>query len=238
VHARHSFTDGLALEWGLGVFGVNSNRKKPGKKGVEIESLLFWEHEWYAIFHGLAFGLPERGIWQSHWEPIPPPAPTGDIGLYSERVREWEEKRKTSAGSKYERYRVSRPGIQSEIEVWNQIKDAGSSAALISACDNSAFWLNPKNGNKPYVVKLRENANEFLKSKCYRYPNSDRPSSETKRVLHFARAMAGIMEGIGPIRALDLIRLRKHGARCGCVVCEIQRRRKMAKGPLGIIGLS
>ena len=98
-----------------GVFGVNYKRKTPGKKGVEIEGLLSWEHEWYAVFHGLAYGLPERGIWQSHWEPIPPPAPTGDIELYSERVREWEEKRKNVGWVEIR--------AVSGIEAWNSIRD-------------------------------------------------------------------------------------------------------------------
>jgi hypothetical protein len=219
----------FAVQSGLGVFGVNSEPRKPGPKGTNLEMLYFWEHEWHAVFNGLAHGLSERGIWRSNWEPAAPPKRTGDIKLYQERVRAWEARRKTSDGWKYERYRLSRPGIQSEPQVWQQIKSAATPAAITDASDRSEFWLHAKRIGRPYVVKLRENADEFLKSKHYRYPHSDRPSSEAKRVLHFARAMAGIMEGVGPIRAIDIIRLSKHGLRCPCVSCEIKRNRKLAR---------
>ena len=68
------------------------------------------------------------------------------------------------------------------------------------------------------------------------YPRSDRPSSENKRVLHFARAMTGIMEGIGAIRAIDLIRLRQHGTSCGCVLCEIEKWEKLQRTLSPIVG--
>jgi hypothetical protein len=173
--------------------------------------------------------LSERGIWRSNWEPVAPPKPTGHIKLYEERVRAWEAKRRSSGGWKHERYRLSTQGIQSEEQVWQQIKAADTPAVIVDACDHSAIWLNANRIGRPYVVKLRENPDEFLKSKYYRHPHSERPSSEAKRILHFARAMAGIMEGIGPIRAIDLIRLSKHGLRCRCVSCEIRRNRELAR---------
>lgn len=208
---------------------MNSNPRKPGPKGTILEMLYLWEHEWHAVFDGLAHGLSERGIWRSNWEPVPPPKPTGNVKLYEERVRTWEAKRRSSAGWKHERHRLSRPGIPPEPHVWQQIKEANSPRGIVKACDHSAFWLNANRIGRPYVVKLRENPDEFLKSKYYRYPSSERPSSEAKRILHFARAMAGITEGIGPIRAIDVIRLSKHGLRCGCVTCEIKRNRDLAR---------
>jgi hypothetical protein len=49
---------------------VNSRHKKPGPKGVYAGDLIFWEHEWYSVFHGLAFGLPARIKMQRVWEPV------------------------------------------------------------------------------------------------------------------------------------------------------------------------
>ena len=74
-----------------------------------------------------------------------------------------------------------------------------------------------------WTEDLDKYAAEFLTAKAYRYPASERPSSEEKRVLHFARAMAGIMTGISPARAIDLIRAMKHGERCECTKCHVSR---------------
>jgi hypothetical protein len=119
------------------------------------------------------------------------------------------------------------PEISAEPQVWRQIKTARFPSQIQAAIERSPYWLNSQRNRRPYVLKLAENSEEFLKAKEYRYPQSDRPSSEKKRALHFARAMAGIMEGIGVVRAIDLIRLRKHGANCGCVQCEIEKWEKL-----------
>lgn len=205
---------------------MNSIFKKPGPKGVRIDDLLSWEHEWYWIFHGLAYGIPNRIDMRTYWQGVPPPKPTSPE-LYAERVKTWNKKRASRDGWKRMEQYVESPGVAPEKGIWQQIESASSASAIVRASDRSAFWLNARANGRPYTVKLKENAHEFLKAKEYRYPTSDRPSSEEKRVLHFARAMAGIMEGIGSVRAIDLIRLQKHGRACSCVQCDFAKLTQM-----------
>lgn len=222
---------------------MNSESKKPGPrkrgpKGVSVPDLLFWEHEWHWVFQGALRGIPSRQDWHEYWEPTPPPKRSGNNDLYKERVRMWEERRKSQAGYQHRWYQVPRRGIPPEPEVWRQLTRAQSGVAIVKACVSSAFWLDPKRNGRPYVVELREHPGEFLKAKKYRYPASDRPSSEKKRVLHFARAMAGTMEGIGAARAIDLIRLLKHGATCHCVQCEIDKSDRLQEALFNLLGAS
>jgi hypothetical protein len=215
---------------------VSSEKKKPGPGGVSVADLLFWEHEWYWVFHGLAFGVPARTRTQRVWEPELGPKllawkpeskrPRGFEELDKERLAEWNARPESEKWREVE-YNDQMPGIRAEPQVWRQIKSARSTSQIRAAFDRSPIWLNAKTHGRVYVDQLREHAREFLKAKYYRYPGSDRPSSENKRVLHFARAMAGIMEGIGSIRAIDLIRLRQHGTACGCVQCETERQQKL-----------
>jgi len=215
---------------------VNSENKKPGSPGVSAGELISWEHEWYQVFHGLAFGVSAKIRTQRVWEPLPGPKlrawlpeskrPRGFEKLDAERVSEWNSKPESQKWQEGE-YNDEIPKIPAEPQVWREIKCARSPAEIVKACENSRIWLNPSSHGRPYVVKLKENPVEFLKAKEYRYPRSDRPSSEKKRVLHFARAMAGIMKGIGAVRAIDLIRLRKHGTKCGCVQCEIKNSERL-----------
>lgn len=119
---------------------------------------------------------------------------------------------------------VRRAGTPAEQVVWRQLNWATSPDAIAIACELSVLWLNPKENPRPFTVKLAENPVEFLKAKTYRCPSSARPSREDNKILHFARAMAGIMVGTGAIRAIDLIRLRHDCRRSvNCQCCRIAR---------------
>lgn len=206
--------------------------KRLGRPGVFVPDLIFWEHEWHWVFHGLAFGVPARSRTQRVWEPVLGPKllvwkpestrPRGFAELDEERVIEWNAKPECEKWRQVE-YRDHIPEIPAEPRVWSLIKVATSSSQIRAAFELSSMWLNAGAHGRLYVDELRGNAEEFLACKKYRYPRSERPSSESKRVLHFARAMAGIMEGVGSVRAIDLIRLQEHGTPCGCVECEIKK---------------
>jgi hypothetical protein len=109
-----------------------------------------------------------------------------------------------------------------EPDVWERLKRAGTVAQVRNACRASRVWLNPRVTQKPWVADLHEHASEFLAGTEYRYPKSKRPSSEKKRIVHFARVMAGITVGISAARAIDLLRNMKHGANCDCVSCSVE----------------
>jgi hypothetical protein len=217
---------------------VNSEKKKPGPDGVHVGNLIVWEHEWYWVFGGLAFGIPARSRVQTAWEPVQGPKllawrpeskrPRGYELLDQERLQEWNSSPEAKKWRAVE-YRDLMPGVPPEPEVWLQIKEAKWSADIRAAFDRSPIWLNPKKHGRLYVNELKNHAAEFLKAKEYRYPISDRPSSEMKRVIHFSRAMAGIMEGIEAATAIDHFRLLEHGERCHCTLCSIARNKKFEK---------
>lgn len=217
---------------------MNSKRKKPGPPELPTGTLLFWESEWYWIFQGLAFGRPARNEPHTSWEPLPHPMlfawrpanqrPVGYERLDRQIVRNWEAKPLKARFRQVTR-RIKRAAIPAEPLVWNQLIIASTTSEIRAAVDGSAFWLNARENGRPYTTVVKEKADEFLRCKQYRYPQSDRPSSEIKRVIHFTRAMAGIMADVSPATAIDRFRFLKHGKRCPCVLCSIVRKKKLDK---------
>jgi hypothetical protein len=185
--------------------------------------LLFLETKWYGIFQGLVWGRAASGGTVLTWDPPPFPKPSGISKLDAERMR--ERNKKLRAGEWTPVLDPIAPGIPAEPEIWEMIKMATKPEHIWKACDTSPFWLNPKKNRSVWAPPgdLRNHAAEFLTCKKYRYPVSSRPSSEQKRIIHFSRAMAGIMQGIGPARAIDLLRDLDHGKNCPCVTCAVEK---------------
>lgn len=200
---------------------MNSNSSKPGPKPAIERHLLIWEREWYWVFSGLIRGIPATDEIEQDWEPMRPPKLSGIPELDEERLATWNAKHYTSEAWVPRRYRRRTRGIPAERDVWARLLRARTSAQVREAYLSSRFWLNPSRSPRGWVEELEKHPNHFLKAKTYRYPKSKRPSSEEKRVLHFARAMAGTMTGIGPVRAIDLIRTLPHQNGCGCTKCHL-----------------
>jgi hypothetical protein len=205
------------------VFGVNSVRRKPGPVPAQEGTLLIWEHEWHCVFHGLVHGVPPRNEEVDDWELKRPPKLSNIDELDQERLGEYRGMIQRSGGWARRVRPVRTTGMAPEPKVWRQILIARTPNQVRLAYRASSFWLNPQACQRPWVKDLEEHAPEFLTAKSYRYPASDRPSSTEKRVLHFARAMAGIEIRISPVRAIDRIRTMKHGDECPCTMCEIAR---------------
>jgi hypothetical protein len=205
------------------VFGVNSKNSKPGPKPATERNLLIWEHEWYWIFNGLVRGIPATDGIEQDWEPIRPPKRSGRLELDEERLAHWNAKTRTQEGWIPRRYRRRTRGRAAEPDVWLRLIKARTPAQVRKAYRSSRFWLNPSTNMRGWVAELEKHAAEFVNAKTYRYPGSQRQSSEEKRILHFARTMAGVMTGIGSARAVDLIRTMKHGEECNCVKCHVGR---------------
>lgn len=226
---------------------MNSENKKPGPEGVHLGNLICWEHEWYWVFAGMAFGIPARTRVQTAWEPVQGPKllawrleskrPRGYEQLDRERLREWNSKAESKKWRAVD-YSDVLPGIPAEPKVWKRIKAATSPRQIRVAFQHSPVWLNAKVHGRVYVNEFSDRADQFLICKRYRYPASPRPSSEIKRVIHFSRAMAGIMEGIGAARAIDLFRALRHGERCQCTLCSIERNRRLEKALRALLASS
>jgi hypothetical protein len=193
---------------------VNS---RPGPKPALDRNLLVWESEWYWIFHGLVRGIPSTSGIAQEWEPIRPPRKTGIAELDEERSAAWREKSTTQEGWIPIKYHQRTRGRAAEIDVWEKLLKARTPDQIRKAYRSSRFWLNPAKNMRGWVEELDKHAKEFLTAKKYRYPNSKRPSSEEKRIMHFSRAMAGVMTGIGPSRAIDVIRTMKHEKNSRCI---------------------
>jgi hypothetical protein len=209
---------------------VNSERAKPGPKAAFGKGLVGWEHEWYWVFHYLVNGIPGGKRVEEIFESVRPPKGIGvPKALYEERVRYWIERTKGPDGWVRKRYPHNIEETPSEPRVWNNLKRARTVDQVRDAYRLSRIWLNPEKTGKPWVSELENHALEFLAGKKYRYPKSNRPSSERKRIVHFARVMAGVMTGISPARAVDLLRNMNHGAKCQCVSCRVERNEKLQK---------
>ena len=197
---------------------------KRGRKEAPIGMLNFWEHVWYWIFHGLAFGISSTTGNDIFWEPQRPPK----LEFNSAQVKAWSEEMRWQPWQEI-RIKYRTRGKPAEPKVWELLKLARTTNQIRRACDASLVWLNPKANASPFVADLRTHASAFLSAKKYRCPSSNRDSSAEKLVVHSARAMAGIMVGISPVTAIDRLRNLKHGKRCECVNCKIRRTANLLK---------
>lgn len=119
-----------------------------------------------------------------------------------------------------------------EPHLWDALKRAGTPAQVRRICRLSRFWLtwdmkfpNGHIENPSLKIKvLYDDAEQLIEAKNYRYPESNRPTSDDKKIIHFSRAMAGrsLAKAISSASAIDLLRRVKHGRRCECPVCRVQ----------------
>jgi hypothetical protein len=204
---------------------------KPGpKSALDDDNLMLWEHEWYWVFSLLVSGKPGRTDVQRYAEPPPPPKRENvPESLYQERIED-QNRRMLIPAEWTERARPFEiQDIPPERDVWEKLESARTPEDVRMAYRESRVWLNPQKTGKPFVADLEIHAAEFLEGKNYRYPSSDRPSSEKKRILHCARVMAGITVGISGATAIHLLRTLEHDAKCECVPCFIKREEDLAK---------
>ena len=93
-----------------------------------------------------------------------------------------------------------------EAEVWFRLVEANTAEQIKLVCDESPFWLNPKRGAIEFHRTLIEQAESFLAvKKDPRWPRSNRPTNDYRRIKFLARSMAGVMMGISIRTAQDLL---------------------------------
>jgi hypothetical protein len=167
-----------------------------GKRGPRpVQDLWFWEREWCAIFKGLRDGTPTYQLQELRAEPRK---------LSRHPALRWELRNEMPVKLKVAETRI--PGIPPERELWHALLRAASVEEVRRICGRSFHWLNPKTSRKPFVEILSTRADLFLTAKSdRRFPASERCSSDDKRLLYLARAMAGITLKRSPRRAIDLL---------------------------------
>jgi hypothetical protein len=104
--------------------------------------------------------------------------------------------------------RYIRTGVRfgPEADLWFRLVEADDAEQIQDVCDESAFWLSPKRGAIEFYRTLIEHAESFLAAKKDpRWPRSDRPTNDYRRIKFLARSMAGVMMRISIRTAQDLL---------------------------------
>jgi hypothetical protein len=84
-----------------------------------------------------------------------------------------------------------------EHALWVRLLGAWTPEQVQAVCDESRYWLNPKRGGTIFHQVLTENAKGFLAAlEDPRWPKSDRPTNQGRRIRFLARSMAGITMGL------------------------------------------
>ncbi len=136
----------------------------------------------------------------------------------------WAELRKGRIVETRIRFTRSVPG---EVHIWNALKQAETPEEVRAAYAMSKYWFNPKWHGRVYVTRIYEHAGLVIKAKNdSRYPRSDRPSSDDKRLEFFSVVMAGLTEERSPLTAVDLLRKYEHSDECYCRRCYDSRQRE------------
>lgn len=153
-------------------------------------TLRFFERRWFYIFKGMRDGGPPRERLRrrvrTKFSNIPELA-SEQMTLEDERQEREDEREPTDEDF------IPIPPVPPEKDVWEKLKRAETIVEVREACQQSKYWLNPKVGGRGFLRHLSDQAAQFLKSKKdARYPRSNRPLSDSKRLLYLARVMAGI----------------------------------------------
>jgi hypothetical protein len=195
-----------------------------GPKSANIGELLFWEGLWFReVFSPLRNGIPGFSVEVLEWPRSRRlPKRSANEELNAERLRCWnkatkEDQRKVRIVSTHCQFKNSVPA---EVHIWNALKQAKTPEDLRSAYKKSKYWFNPEWSGRGYVDRFFKHADLVIKAKNDpRYPSSNRPSSDDKRLEFFSAIMAGITEERSPLTAIDLLRKYKHPSDCSCRTC-------------------
>ena len=96
--------------------------------------------------------------------------------------------------------------FEPEAEMWFRLVEAKTAEQIKLVCAESQFWLNPNRGAIEFHRTLIEQAERFLAvKKDPRWPRSNRPTNDYRRIKFLARSMAGVMMGISIRTAQDLL---------------------------------
>jgi hypothetical protein len=96
--------------------------------------------------------------------------------------------------------------VEGEHALWVRLIKATTPEEVRMVCDESEFWLNPKRGATLFHDVLSQYPERFLDAKRDpRWPKTNRPTSQGRRIRFLARSMAGISMGISIRTAQDLL---------------------------------
>lgn len=194
---------------------------KRGPKPTPLSDLIFWEGLWYWVFHHLRGTLPSAVKFSTDKRM------KRLLEAELEELRQLVPKEITEedwlARRRIDLERELHPKVPlAEPDIWRALVAARTSDEIRMACRQSKRWLNPRWEGKVYLQDLYDHAEKFIKAKkdVY-YPK--RESGDEKRVIFFARVMAGIGLEVSPHTSVDRLRKIKHGKKCPCISCDLAR---------------
>jgi hypothetical protein len=211
---------------------------KRGPRPSSLSDLLIWESMWHWIFVGLRGRerTPEEALLRGNI-----------LASYREALREaradlaqkekaasedtvvWRFHADQLAGDiERQEHSLRHEHELAEPEVWRGLVRARTAEQVRQAYGQSKRWLNPQWRGRTFVQLLFDEAGQFVRAKHdHFYPRASHLSSDRKRVVFFARAMAGLSCGISPSTAVGLLRKLNHGKNCPCVNCNSARWEKV-----------
>jgi len=152
------------------------------------------EQAWLWFFTGLSAGF-QTETWEEVVKfPVEPRSDTPK--LLSEERRRFP----TVAGIQTK----TAGGWLPQRKLWNELLSATTVQEIKTACRRSHFWPRDHGAVRDlrifyYLSVLSDLAPMFLVAKTERrFPRSDRPTSDCKKILYLARAMAGAYLGVTP----------------------------------------
>lgn len=192
---------------------------RPGPKPKSSNELLFWESEWYVIFRAMRGEIPSARVAlgrRRYKELVHDSLEELKRLHHTDPEKEWFRQFNIA---QLEQWLKPRKPVSNR-ELWGAIVRASSGDEMRRALKKYPWhWC----GRTGYPALLDEHADLIVRSKNYiYYPKAGSSSADRKRVLYFARAMAGICCGLSGVTGWDrLYKLkREHGAKCLCPVCE------------------
>ena len=169
-----------------------------------MEQILSWKKDWVWFFSGLANGFPKE-LWHEWVIPNEPKVQTHPVLLNERKKIPIVVKRRERASG----------GFLPERKTWFRLLAARTPHELRAACKSSRYWVRKDSRMQDYKISYYLTlvcdprlALLFLAAKQEkRYAKSERPTSEGKRIIFLARAMAGACCGIAPRYSNEVLKI-------------------------------
>jgi hypothetical protein len=166
-----------------------------GPKETDLGLLAWLEWDYTSTLGGIRFGTERT---QEVWPPMPKlPEPTKSESWNRASVEKYRKSLMIAKEIKiqYKRKRALSP----KLAVWELLTKARTLKQVRQAYEQAGYW-------KPRLTILRDHPEGFLAAKRGpRYPRSNRPTSDEKRIRYLARSMAGIHMGLSPATSITLL---------------------------------
>lgn len=154
-------------------------------------------------FQALQFANFLYTLRDGHGEIIKSSGPGGSIEISgipgsSKETRQFIQRLEKLYGTPYEVV----PRIPPNSAAWDQLKRAHTEREIRRVAESIRRWaqqVERSDWQTEFPLVIRDHAKDLLRAKkSWNYPRKGRPKSDDKRVLFFAKVLAGFMFGLSP----------------------------------------